>query len=89
LFSVAIGGVVPATPLVKEIVMGEFDKGQGKDEQSGQQNEKPAFGQFDNEKGQGQQDQGQEKQPQDETTGADQQGDNEIGTDKGEPDQQR
>lgn len=84
----AIGGVVPATPLVEEIVMGEFDKGQGQDEQSGQQGDKPAFGQFDNEKGEGQQDQGQEK-PQDETTGAEQQGDNEFGTDKGEPDQQR
>lgn len=67
--------------------MGEFEKGQGKDEQTGQQNEKPAFGQFENEKGEGQQDQGQEK-PQDETTGADQQGDNEFDS-KGEPDQQR
>lgn len=80
-----IGGVVPAGPLVKEIVMGEFEKGQDKGTQTDQQGEKPAFGQFDNEKGQGQQDQSQIKQPQDETADTAEQG----GDEKGSPDQQR
>jgi hypothetical protein len=70
--------------------MGEFDKSQDKGNQTEQQGEKPAFGQFDNEKGQGQQqEQGQGKQQQDELADADQQGDAQGTTDKGQGDQQR
>jgi hypothetical protein len=76
--------------------MGEFDKSQDKTNQTGQQGDKPAFGQLDQEKGQSQQEQqdigqkgetlGQDRQQeqgggkQEELAG--QQGDDQLKTDK-------
>lgn len=44
--------------------MNEFEKNQDKGTQTGEQGDKPAFGQLDTEKGQGQQEQGQTGQQQ-------------------------
>ena len=66
--------------------MAEFEKNQDKTNQTNQKDGKPAFGQFDKEQGQ-QEQQGEIKQPQDELAGTDkQQGDKQF--DKGE-DQQK
>jgi len=83
--------------------MNEFDKNQDQGKSTGQQSDKPAFGQLDKEQGQqggqefnqkgeeidqtGQQEQGEGKQQQDELAETDQQG--EIKTDQGQGDQQR
>lgn len=67
--------------------MNEFEKNQDKGTQTEQQGDKPAFGQFDKEQGQ-QQEQGQPKQQQDELADADKQGDDQIKS-EGEDDQQR
>lgn len=62
--------------------MGEFNKDQGQQGQTGEQGGKPAFGQFDKEQGQqGQQEFGQ-KGEELETEG-EQQGDNQIKGEKG------
>jgi hypothetical protein len=54
--------------------MGEFEKNQDKTNQTDQQDGKPAFGQFDKEQGQ-QEQQGEIKQPQDELAGTEKQQD--------------
>jgi hypothetical protein len=80
----ASGGVVPPTlSVVKDVRMGEFNKDQSQQDQTGEQGGKPAFGQFDKEQGQqGQQEFGQ-KGEELETEG-EQQGDNQIRSEKGQ-----
>ena len=61
--------------------MGEFNKDQGQGDQSGQQTDKPAFGQFDKEQGQ-QQDQEFGQQGKEEFAGAE--GGKEFGAEGGQ-----
>jgi len=65
--------------------MDEFKKDQGQQDQTGQQGGKPAFGQFDKEQGQGQQGQQEFGQKGEELeTEGEQQGDNQIRSEKGQ-----
>ena len=67
--------------------MGEFNKDQGQQDQTGEQGGKPAFGQFDKEQGQqGQGQQGQQEfgQKGEELETEGQQGDNQIRGEKGQ-----
>jgi len=67
--------------------MDEFRKDQGQQDQTGQQGGKPAFGQFDKEQGQqGQQEFGQKGEELE--TENEQQGDNQIRSEKGQGGQQ-
>jgi hypothetical protein len=70
--------------------MGEFNKNRDQQDQRGEQDGKPAFGQFDKEQGDGQQDQQEFGQKGDEleTEGQQQQGDNQIRREKGQGDDQ-
>jgi hypothetical protein len=80
----ASGGTVPPTPpVVKDVLMGEFNKDQGQQDQTGEQGGKPAFGQLDKEQGQQNQQEFGQKGEELETEG-EQQGDNQIRGEKGQ-----
>ena len=69
--------------------MDEFKKDQGQQDQTGQQGGKPAFGQFDKDEAQGQQGQQEFGQKGEELeTEGEQQGDNQIRSEKGQGGQQ-
>ena len=79
--------VLPTPPVVEEVLMDEFKKDQGQQDQTGEQGGKPAFGQFD--KGEGQQEQQELGQKGEELeTEGEQQGDNQIRSEKGQGGQQ-